>query len=84
MAGVWGWGGRRERGKQDTGVFVYLIKGEKKAASGPDSRGHVTSRPACGLTKDGNTQGDSKGGEWGHTVLWAVHHLTSGEPPLSV
>lgn len=37
MAGAWGWGGRRERGMQDTGVFVYLIRREKKAASGPDS-----------------------------------------------
>ena len=30
MAGVWGRGGRRERGMQDTGVFVYLIRGEKR------------------------------------------------------
>jgi hypothetical protein len=37
-----------ERGMQDTGVFVYLIREEKKAASRPDSQGHMTSRPAAG------------------------------------
>ena len=50
-------GRQGERGMQDTGVFVYLIRGGKKAASGPDSQGHVTSWPACGLTEDGEHPG---------------------------
>lgn len=42
---------------QDTGVFVYLIRGKKKAASGPDSQGHVTSGQPRGLTEDGEHPG---------------------------
>lgn len=42
---------------QDTGVFVYLIRRKKQAASGPDSRGHVTSWPAGSLSEDGEHPG---------------------------
>lgn len=48
---------RGERDVQDTGAFVYLIREEKKAASGPDSRGRVTSWPAGSLSEDGEHPG---------------------------
>lgn len=46
-----------EWGTQDTGVFVYLIRKGKKAASGPDSQGHVTSWPARGHKEVGEHPG---------------------------
>lgn len=50
-------GRQGERAMQDTGVFVYLIRGGKKKASGPDSQGHVTSWPAGGLPEGGEHPG---------------------------
>lgn len=76
-----------ERGMQDTGVFVYLIRSKKQAASGPDSQGHVTSWPVGSLTEDGEHPGrqERRVREYrGCGALGSPPHLPSGEPRLSV